>query len=52
MAKQVKYFYLVQGNHSLLVRVKTTTEEYFGKLIEDYRRLGKLDAGFVDVVPA
>lgn len=52
MAKQVKYFYLVQGNHFLLVRVKTTTEDYFNRLIDDYRRLGKLDNGSVDVVPA
>lgn len=54
MAKQVKYFDLVEVETGRVIPIttKTTTENYFKKLIEDYWRLGKFDSTNVAVVPA
>lgn len=54
-AKVTKGYNLVQGTgegaNVVPVSVKTDTEEYFKKLIRDYRRLGKLDSRAVKIVP-
>lgn len=54
MAKQVKFFKLTEiaTGKVIEVRVKTTTEKFFEKLIEDYYRLGKFDSTNVAVIPA
>ena len=54
MAKQVKFYKLteVATGKVIEVRVKTTTEKFFKKLIEDYWRLGTFDSTNVAVTPA
>ena len=54
MAKQVKYFKLteVATGKVIEVSVKTTTQKFFDRLIEDYYRLGKFDSTNVAVTPA
>lgn len=54
MAKQVKYFKLteVATGKIIEVRVKTTTEKFFEKLIADYFNLGVFDSTNVAVTPA
>ena len=54
MAKQVKYFKLTElaTGKVIEVRVKTTTDNYFKKLIEDYWRLGEFESTNVAVTPA
>ena len=53
--KVTKGYNLVQGTgegaNVIPVSVKTDTEEYFKKLIHDYRRLGKLDSRKVEIIP-
>ena len=53
--RTTKSFNLVQGTgrgaNVIPVTVKTTTKAYFDRLINDYRRLGKLDSRAVDIVP-
>lgn len=55
MAKSVKLYNLEQGSGDNItvvpVSVKTTTPEYFRKLIRDYRRRGDLDSREVRIVP-
>ena len=55
MAKTLKHFNLVQGSgentNVVPVTTKTTTENYFKKLIADYRRIGRLDSREVEIVP-
>lgn len=54
MGKAVKYFDLVEvaTGKTIPITTKTTTENYFKRLIEDYWRLGKFDSTNVAVVPA
>jgi len=50
MAKRLQEINLVQGDKIIPVSVKTTTENYLRKLVNDYRRLGKLTGGNVEIV--
>lgn len=50
MAKRTQAINLVQGKTVIPVSVKTTTEDYLRKLVNDYRRLGKLTGGNVEIV--
>jgi hypothetical protein len=54
MAKQVKYYNLVEveTGKTIMITTKTTTDNYFKKLINDYFRLGKFDSTNVAYVPA
>ncbi len=54
MAKAVRYFNLteVTTGKTIMITTKTTTEEYFKRLINDYFRLGKFDSTNVAVIPA
>ena len=48
MAKRVRFAVLKQGGTEIVVQVKTCTENYMRKLINDYKRIGKLSAGDVE----
>lgn len=54
MAKEVKYYDLieVETGKTISITTKTTSENYFKRLIEDYWRLGKFDSTNVVAVPA
>ena len=48
MAKQVKYVTLKhEDGTNIMVRVKTTTDRFIMKLIEDYKRIGVFASGAV-----
>ena len=53
--KKVQLYNIEQGtgNNKIVVPIstKTTTENYFKKLIADYRRIGVLDSRAVQIVP-
>jgi len=48
MAKRVRRFNLIHEDGTVIpVCVKTTSDRFFMKLIEDYRNMGKFAAGKV-----